>query len=171
VFAASSFYPAHRALPWVALGWALYGLFLVFVVMAGRADVTSRNFPAALAGLVANVVLLVVLVPPLGIAGAGLALCGAYLVILAFMYTFTRGLFAVRFERRRLAQLVLVIGGMTAAADVVVATSGAVALVLRAAIVLAIPLVLVASGFLHPEEWTRLRALVRRGRPRSAPAG
>ncbi len=34
VLAAPAFYDAHEALPWVALGWALYGLFLVFVVMA-----------------------------------------------------------------------------------------------------------------------------------------
>ena len=42
----------------MALGWALYGLWVVFLVIAGRAKVTTRNFPAALAGLVVNVVLL-----------------------------------------------------------------------------------------------------------------
>ena len=31
------FFGAYRALPWLALGWALYGLFLVLVVIAGRA--------------------------------------------------------------------------------------------------------------------------------------
>ena len=47
---ADPFYPAHKALPWVALGWALYGLFLVFVTIAGRAKVTTRTFPAAVVG-------------------------------------------------------------------------------------------------------------------------
>ncbi len=47
-----SYFAAHEALPWVALGWALYGLNLVFVTIAGRAKVTTRNFPAAVAGLV-----------------------------------------------------------------------------------------------------------------------
>ena len=102
LFAAPDFFGAHEALPWVALGWALYGLFLVFVVMAGRAQVTTRNFPAALAGLAVNVVLLVVLVPPLGISGAGIALVGAYTVMLALMYLFTRSLFAVAFQWTRL---------------------------------------------------------------------
>jgi hypothetical protein len=55
----------------------LYGLWVVFLAVAGRAKVTERNFPAAIAGLAANVVLLLLLVPPLGLAGAGLALCGA----------------------------------------------------------------------------------------------
>ena len=67
----AAFYGAYKALPWVALGWALYGLWVVFLVIAGRAKVTTRNFPAALAGLIVNVVMIVLLVPPLGIAGAG----------------------------------------------------------------------------------------------------
>ena len=71
LLAAPEFFPAYAALPWVALGWALYGLFLVLVVMAGRAKVTTRNFPAALAGLAVNVVLLVVLVAAAGDRGRG----------------------------------------------------------------------------------------------------
>ena len=47
-----------KALPWVALGWAMYGLWVVFLVIAGRAKVTTRNFPASIAGLAANVILL-----------------------------------------------------------------------------------------------------------------
>ena len=86
LFAAPEFFAAHEALPWVALGWALYGLFLVLVAMAGRAQVTVRNAPAALCGLVVNVALLALLVPPLGIAGAGLALAGAYVVMLVVMW-------------------------------------------------------------------------------------
>ena len=46
LLAAPRFFDAYRALPWLALGWALYGLYLVFVAIAGRARVTSRNFPA-----------------------------------------------------------------------------------------------------------------------------
>ena len=45
LLAAPEFFAAHEALPWVALGWALYGLFLVLVAMAGRARVTIRNAP------------------------------------------------------------------------------------------------------------------------------
>ena len=46
LLAAPEFFGAHRALPWLALGWSLYGLYLVFVAISGRARVTSRNFPA-----------------------------------------------------------------------------------------------------------------------------
>src|SRR5436190_208999 len=147
LLAAPDFFGAHEALPWVALGWSLYGLFLVLVVMAGRAKVTSRNFPAALAGLAVNVVLLLLLVPPLGIAGAGIALCGAYVVMLVVMYGLTRGLFDVDFEWGRLAHLVVAIGGITVAGELLLATAGAAGFLERTAVLAAIPLVLLATGF------------------------
>ena len=90
LLAAPDYFEAHEALPWVALGWAMYGLFLVLVTIGGRAGVTSRNFPAALAGVVVNVVVLVALVDPLGIAGAGIALVAAYAVMLVVLHLLTR---------------------------------------------------------------------------------
>ncbi len=165
VLAAPAYYEAHEALPWVALGWALYGLFLVFVVMAGRAQVTTRNFPAALAGLAVNVLLLVLLVEPLGIAGAGIALCGAYAVMLTLMYLLTRSLFAVAFQWTRLGQLVGVIGGITIAGELLAPDSGAVGLLARGAALAAIPAVLVLVRFFRADEVARLRALVSRLRP------
>ena len=153
IFAAPEFYAAHEALPWVALGWALYGLFLVLVVMAGRAQVTVRNAPAALCGLVVNVALLALLVPPLGIAGAGLALVGAYAVMLVAMWALTRNLFAVAFEWGRLACFVAVVGradrrGRAAAAD----RSAPPASSPARCVLAAIPLVLWAARFFRPGE-------------------
>jgi O-antigen/teichoic acid export membrane protein len=167
LLAAPSYYGAYRALPWVSLGWAMYGLWVVFLVIAGRAKVTTRNFPAALAGLVANVILLVVLVPSLGIAGAGIALCGAYAVMLVVMHMLTRNAFTVAFEWRRLLQLAIVMGAISAAGDVLLPTHGAAGFLSRAAAFFAIPAVLWVTGFAHPRELTQLRGmlarLIRRG--------
>ncbi len=172
LLAAPAFFGAYRALPWVALGWAMYGLWVVFLVIAGRAKVTTRNFPASIAGLAANVVLLLVLVPPLGLAGAGLALCGAYVVMLTTMHLLTRQAFAVAFEWRRLIQLVVVMGGLAAAGDVVLPTHGAIGLLTRLAVLAAIPPALWATGFAHPAELGQARELVARVRAgRTAAAG
>ncbi|HZU61709.1 MAG TPA: lipopolysaccharide biosynthesis protein [Solirubrobacteraceae bacterium] len=162
LLAAHAYFGAYRALPWVALGWALYGLWVVFLVIAGRAKVTTRNFPAALAGLACNVILLVVLVPPLGIEGAGMALCGAYAVMLTAMYLLTRHVFRVEFEWRRLAQLAALMGGISVAGNLLLPTAGAVGLLTRLAAFLIIPLVLWATGFAHPQEARRIRALAAR---------
>ncbi|HVE67034.1 MAG TPA: lipopolysaccharide biosynthesis protein [Solirubrobacteraceae bacterium] len=162
LLATPEFFGAFEAMPWVALGWALYGLFLVLVVMAGRAKVTTRNFPAALAGLAVNVVLLVVLVPELGIAGAGIALCGAYVVMLAVMFSLTRRLFAVDFEWARLAHAVVAIAAVTVAGELLLPTEGAGGLLARTGALLAIPALLAATRFARPEEAARARALLRR---------
>ena len=106
----------------MALGWALYGLFLVFVTIAGRAKVTTRTFPAAVVGLAVNVVGLALLVGPLGPSGAGIALCAAYLAMLVVVHLLTRRLFTVPFDWPRLARIVGdrrrdLGGGRAAAAD------------------------------------------------------
>jgi O-antigen/teichoic acid export membrane protein len=160
-----SYYGASEALPWVALGWALYGLVLVLITVAGRAKVTTRNFPATAAGLVVNVVLLVTLTGPLGIAGAGIALCGAYLVILAVLHVLTRRLFAVPFEWGRLAAATAVLTLLAVGGELLLPTHGAAGLITRLAVLAMAPPALVAVGVVRVGE---LRALRRLRRPATA---
>jgi O-antigen/teichoic acid export membrane protein len=170
LLAAHRFLGAYRALPWLALGWALYGLYLVFVVIAGRARVTTRNIPAAAAGLVVNVALLVTLVPRsganLGIAGAGIALCGAYLAMLVVMYLLTRGLFQVSFEWRRLMQLAAILAGVAISGELLLPAHGLDGLLLRVAWLALAPALLLLTRFFHAREWEQARMLVADGRRR-----
>jgi O-antigen/teichoic acid export membrane protein len=172
LLAGPEFFGAYKALPWLALGWALYGLYLVFIVIAGRARVTSRNLPAAGAGLLVNVALLVLLVPHgganLGIAGAGLALCGAYVVMLVVMYMLTRGLFRVGFQWRRLAQLAAILAGVAVSGELLLPTNGFAGLALRTAWLGLVPVLLLGTNFFAPHEWDQARALVADGRRRVA---
>jgi O-antigen/teichoic acid export membrane protein len=160
ILAAPQFFPAHTALTWVSLGWALYGLWVVFLVIAGRAKVTTRNFPAALVGLAVNVALLFALVPSLGITGAGLALCGAYLAMLVAMHLLTRRAFAVDFEWGRIIHLTVVFGALAVGGELLAPTHGAIGLLIRLALVAAMPVVLVLTGFFHDQELAGLRSAV-----------
>ena len=162
LLAAPSFYGAYRALPWLALGWSLYGLYLVFVVIAGRARVTSRALPAAVAGLAINIASLVLLVPPLGIAGAGIALCAAYAVMLVVMYALTRNLFRVGFEWSRLARLIALLGGIAVAGELLLPTHGAAGLLERIAVLALVAPALWMTRFFTPIEIARAGALLRR---------
>jgi O-antigen/teichoic acid export membrane protein len=166
------YFGAYKALPWLALGWALYGLYLVFVAISGRARVTTRNLPAALAGLAINVALLLVLVPHdgagLGIAGAGIALCGAYAAMLIVMYALTRSLFKVGFEWARLAWLAAILAGVAVSGELLLPTHGMAGLAMRLAWLALVPAALLLTRFFHPHEWEGARSLVADGRRRVA---
>jgi len=152
-------YGAHDALPWLALGWALYGLYLIFVVISGRARQTRRNLPAALAGLAVNVVALVALVPALGISGAGIALVLAYAVMIGVIYMLTRSLFSVGFEWGRLGRLLAVLVGVSVAGELLLPTAGAGGFILRGLAWCAIWPLLRVVGFFSRAELARLGAL------------
>ena len=170
LLAAHRYFDAYRALPWLALGWALYGLYLVFVAIAGRARVTSRNFPAAAVGLAVNVGLLLALVPAsgagLGIAGAGIALCGAYVAMLLVMYLLTRSLFAVGFEWSRLAVLAAILIAVALSGELLLPDHGLAGLASRVAWLALVPAALLLTRFFHPHERTQARALVADARRR-----
>jgi O-antigen/teichoic acid export membrane protein len=172
LLAQHAYFGAYRALPWLALGWALYGLYLVFVAISGRARVTSRNFPAGAAGLVVNVALLLVLVPHsgagLGIAGAGIALCGAYAAMLVVMYALTRSLFKVGFEWLRLAHLTAILAGVAVSGELLLPSHGLAGLALRIAWLALVPAAFLLTRFFHPHEHDQVRALVADARRRVA---
>jgi O-antigen/teichoic acid export membrane protein len=164
LLAAHEYFGAYRALPWLALGWALYGLYLVFVAISGRARVTSRNFPAGAAGLAVNIALLLWLVPHggagLGIAGAGIALCGAYVAMLVVMYLLTRSLFKVGFEWLRLAKLAAILAGVAVSGELLLPTHGLAGLALRVVWLALVPVALLLTGFFHAHERAQAGALV-----------
>jgi O-antigen/teichoic acid export membrane protein len=172
LLAAPQYFDAHAALPWLALAWTLYGLYQVMIVITGRAKVTVRNLPAAGAGLVVNVALLLLLVPRgglnLGIAGAGIALCGAYVAMLLVMHLLTRRLFAVGFQWRRLAQLTLILSGVAVSGELLLPRSGFAGIALRVLWLALVPVLLVLTRFFGADERSQARALVADGRRRVA---
>jgi O-antigen/teichoic acid export membrane protein len=172
LFAAPEYFGAYRALPWLALGWTLYGLYQVMIVITGRARITQRNLPAAAAGLAVNVALLFVLVPGagagLGLAGAGIALCGAYAVMVATMHLLTRTVFAVEFQWRRLAQLSAIFALVAVSGELLLPSSGLAGLALRILWLALAPVLLLATRFFAPHERVQARALAADARRRIA---
>lgn len=150
--AAPKFFESYEAIGLITIGVTFYALYQVLVVILGRTGRTEFNFPAAIGALVANVALNLLLVPPMGIAGAGLALALSYLVGLALMYVFTQRLFPVPYEWGRLLRVVLTVAALIGIAELLVPTEGADGFLLRAALLAAYPLLLFATGFFTPEE-------------------
>ncbi len=167
-FLAPKFFDAYEVVGLIAAAVTLYSLYMVMVVILGRTGRTEFNLPSALAALTSNVVLNLVLVPPLGIVGAGLALVASYLVVIALMYWFTQRLFPVPYEWGRLARVLFATAALVGLGELVMPPAGFGGLVGRFAVALVFPLVLLVSGFFTAEErgW-----LARLRRPREVLAG
>jgi O-antigen/teichoic acid export membrane protein len=148
---------AAGALPWLAVGWALWGLTWVFTTIAGRHHATGRTLPAALLGLAVNVLALWLLVPSLEATGAAIALVAAYVVALGVAHLRTRRLMAVPFDRARIAVTVVLLVVVAAGLDAVAAPDGAGGIALRLAGCAAVPPLLVLVGAVRPSE---VRAVV-----------
>jgi len=150
--AAPEFFDSYQAVGLISTAVAVYALYMVLLVILGRTGRTEFNLPATLAALVVNVVLNLILVPPLGIAGAGIALVVSYLVVVGLMYVFTQRLFPVSYEWGRLARVVLVSALLVGAGELLMPTEGVGGLLGRAALLAAYPLALFTSGFFTPGE-------------------
>jgi O-antigen/teichoic acid export membrane protein len=175
LLAAPEFFEAHEAVGLLATGIALYSLYLVLVVILGRTGRTEFNFPATIAGTAVNIVLNLILIPPLGIVGAGLALVASYTVILALMYGLTQRLFPVPYEWGRLALLVVITAATVAAGELLLPTAGFDGFATRTLLWLALPFMLLWCGFVTRAErhaiGTMLRPEAIRARLRAAAAG
>jgi O-antigen/teichoic acid export membrane protein len=152
IFAAPEFFGAYEVVGLIAAAVTLYSLYMVMVVILGRTGRTEYNLPAAIAALVSNVALNLILVPPLGIVGAGLALVASYLVVVALMYGFTQRLFPVPYEWGRLARILFAAAALVGVGELVMPAAGFGGLVGRLAIALLYPLLLFLLGFFTDEE-------------------
>jgi O-antigen/teichoic acid export membrane protein len=146
------FAAAAGALPWLALGWAMWGLTWVFTTIAGRHHVTGRTLPAAVLGLAVNVAALALLVPSLHATGAAIALVAAYVVALGAAHLRTRRLMRVPFEWGRIGAAVAVLVVLAAGLDWVAAPDGAGGIALRLLGCAAAPVLLVLVGAVRPSE-------------------
>jgi O-antigen/teichoic acid export membrane protein len=158
--AAPEFFDSYEAVGLISAAVTLYALYMVLVVILGRTGRTEFNFPATLAALVANVALNLILVPSLGIVGAGLALLASYLVVVALMYGFTQRLFPVPYEWARLARIVAISTVLVGLGELLLPASGFLGLTARAVLWFTYPVALLLSGFFSAEErrWlSRLR--------------
>ena len=161
IIAAPEFFDAQEAVGPVAAGTALYALYMVLLVVLGRTGRTEFNFPATLAGVGANIGLNLILVPSMGILGAGVSLVISYAVVLVLMYAFTQRLFPVPYEWLRLAKVIGSAALMITIGVLFVPDDGIAALALRLLLIAAVPLAMVATRFFSRAEWEYVKLLAR----------
>jgi O-antigen/teichoic acid export membrane protein len=161
------FYEAHRVVPLVATGVVLYGAYLVLVSAVTRMGKTGSLFPVAGTGLVANVGLGLLLIPEYGAVGAGIALIGAYLVLLGLMYIRARQTLGLELEWRRIVQIVAAAVLVALSGERLLAQFGAAAVIERTLWWFLYPTLLLITGFFSRAELAQIRdarALLKRAR-------
>ncbi len=160
LLAAPAYFESYKAIGLLATGISLYALYLVLVVILGRTGRTEFNLPATIAGTVVNIVLNLILIPDHGIVGAGIALVASYAVVLVLIQRLTQRLFPVPYEWRRLALLVGVTTAVIAGGELLLPTHGAIGLISRTILWLALPAILLVLGFLTREERRGIRSML-----------
>lgn len=161
-FTAPAFYPAHKAVPLISLAVVLYALYLTIVVAVGRVRQTRVLLAAGLTGLAVDAVLLVILVPPLGMIGASIALVGCFVAALPVLYWFVQRLFPLPFEWRRLVTIALTAAATYGIGVATTPESGTSAFLIRAALVPLFLILLGPLGFWDQAEREQLSRLFTR---------
>jgi O-antigen/teichoic acid export membrane protein len=160
---------ASRVVPWIGLGVALQGVYLLTSI---GLNITKRTeyYPMA-TGIAAatSVAMNFALIPRFGIVGSAVANTLAYAVLAGVSWRFSQQLYPIRYEGRRLLK-VLAAGVIAYLAAHMVPVSDArplVGLLVRGTtVVIVYPIVLALTGFFIPTELAHLGELTARLRGR-----
>jgi len=161
LLAAPDFFDSYEAIGPLALGAALYGIYLALVVILGRTGKTGYNFPVTIVATIANVVLNLILVPAWGIIGAGVALIVSYLIVIVLIYAVSRRIFPIPWQWGRLAVVVGAGAVLIAAGEALLPTDGAAGFISRLALVALYPAILWFGGAVRANERRQVVELLR----------
>ena len=166
------YWGAAAAITPIAIAGPLYGGYFIAAIGVGRKKANQFNWVVVAAAAVIEVIALLLLVPPFGVAGAGWSLVIAYGSMFALMLWREHRVFPVPYAWGRIARIPVILT-LALAATYLLPDHGTGALALRIAVAAAIPLGYIAIGFLTRAELARARAIVTglRNRGGSAPPG
>ena len=163
ILADSDYFDSYEVIGPLALGAALYGVYLALVVILGRTGRTDLSFPVTVVATVANVILNLALVPPYGIVGAGVALVASYAIVVVLLAFVTHRIFPIHWQWRRMAVAVGAAVALVVVGELALPTDGVAGLLSRAALWLAYPVALWFGGALDRSERAAITEIVRSG--------
>jgi O-antigen/teichoic acid export membrane protein len=168
VMTTSQFHYAARVVPWIALGVALQGVYLLTSIGLNISKRTEYYPIATGIAAATSVVMNLLLIPVLGIVGSGIANVTAYAVLAGVSWRFAHRFYPIRYEYGRIGR-VLAAGVLAFLAGRLLPLSFgpfAGVLVRGTTVVAAFPTALAVSGVFVPMELERLSELTARIRRR-----
>ena len=160
ILAPPEYWPAVSITPVIVLASILRGLYNI-PARGLYQEKRTYLFPAIVfggAGL--NVVLNVLTIPRYGMAGAAWSTAASYAFMLIVTLVLSQRAYPIPYETARLAKLAVTSVLVLVVAETVLGQHTAFAALLRATLVLSIPLLLFVSGFYEARELQLLRGLV-----------
>jgi O-antigen/teichoic acid export membrane protein len=162
-----TFHQAARVVPWIALGVAFQGVYLLTSIGLNITKHTEYYPMATGIAAATSVAANLLLIPSFGILGAAWSNMLAYAVLAIVSCWFSQRFFPMAYESRRLAKIVVAAASGVAAAFAVPSMRPMVGLLLRGSIVVVVFFGILAwSKFFVPNEVGRLAAVFARVRKR-----
>jgi O-antigen/teichoic acid export membrane protein len=152
------FRQAATVIPVIVLAYLFHGAFLLTSIGIGVRKKTRYMPLISTASAATNLGANVLLIPRYGIMGAAWATVASYVVMAALGLRIGQGLFPLPLENARLARVTLIALALYALSTFAPAAMLA-ALIVKSALLLALPVLLLASGFANDVEraWLRTR--------------
>jgi O-antigen/teichoic acid export membrane protein len=161
----SAYHGAAKVIPWIAMGAALQGVYLLTSIGLNITKHTEYYPVATATAALVNVGSNMLLIPRFGILGPAYANVLSYAVLAGMAMVFSQRLYPIRYEWTRLLRLVLaaVAACLTAMFAVPRVQVAAFGVLLRGTVVVGVYMgVLALSGFFNAGEIERLRGLADR---------
>ena len=154
------FYDASDVIALLSFGGVAFAGFIVVSIGLGRTKRTQFNWVVTGISALVSVILNILLIPPYGIVGAGIANLSAYTVMFAGITWWSQRVFPVEYQWRRVVTVVATAVGLTAVGKALDVPLG-----IAVALVALYPLALWPLRFYLPSELRAVRARVARSAP------
>ncbi|MFQ5648936.1 MAG: oligosaccharide flippase family protein [bacterium] len=153
----ADFLDGLRVVPLILLSYVFYGMYVNFIVGIYLEEKTHYLPLITFAGAAVNIATNIILIPRIGMMGAGWARLSGHLVMCVMLYLFAQRFYTIRYEFDRLLKLAVVVG---VAFYVGTTFQGAWQGLVKLSLLALLPVVLYLSGFFDRRELNALKSLL-----------
>jgi O-antigen/teichoic acid export membrane protein len=155
-----SFLGAGNVIYWIGLGFLLRGSTFITVAGIHVRQKTHYSSYAYGLGVVLNLLLLRLLVPPFGMMGAAFAVAITYAIVSLGLWAIAQRIYPIPYRMSRIGGLLGLLTGLFLVGSVLAPSALLLRLALKSALLAAFPALLLVFRFFTPEELKKARALV-----------
>jgi len=152
-----AYWDGIRVVPLILLSYLFYGMYVNFMVGIYLKEKTKYLPMITIVGTIVNIVVNLMLIPRIGIMGAGWARLGGHLSMCVLLYFSARRFYKVDYEFTRLLKLALIVLPIFFIGYNVVGTWE---MVTKMGLLLAVPLLLLGTGFFEKRELSALKSIL-----------